>query len=403
MRHILTTPVHTRRYCYWLAALSALTLLPVLLLNLLLGRYALDDAGKARAAFEWQRATHGYAYLPASGSDALFKLLQLNDRLPQVNGVVFGSSTAQPIASEMFPQPIRLYNFALHGHGLQSFIGEADYLLEHSGVNWLIIPLDWSIGFLYQDGAPVSANLSLDGINWNRQGNNAPVAARIIDALSYPRIKSLFAILGEIVSAKDKAGTFRQYFLQQSSDEYLCPDGVPARDFDTIRRGLCAGTRYDGSETFDNIDHVDNPQKLIAMALNSSSQYSINLAKTQGEPNPVYLQRLADLARRAEKKGGGVILFMPPLLAGMEAEFLRHPQRSHALLHTKDVLRDWASRENIVIFDAGQAERFSCPASEFTDQHHAIMRCYARVWKHFWSSVARVENGRVILPRGGMY
>lgn len=395
--------MHTRRYCYWLAALSALTLLPVLLLNLLLGRYALDETGKARAAFEWQRATHGYAFLPASGSDALFKLLQLNDRLPQINGVVLGSSTAQPIASEMFPPPIRLYNFALHGHGLQSFIGEADYLLEHSGVNWLVIPLDWSLGFLYQEGTPFPANLSLDGINWNRQENKASIAARITDALSYPRIKSLFGILGEIAAAKDKVGTFHQYFLQPASDEYICPDGVPAKDFDTLRRGLCAGTRYDGSETFDNLDHVDNPQKLIAVALASNSQYSANLAKTQGEPNPLFLQRLAGLARRAEKKGGGLILFMPPLLTGMEAEFLRHPQRSSALLHTKDTLRNWAARENIVIFDAGQAERFDCPASEFTDQHHAIMRCYARVWKYFWERVARVENGRVILPRGGMY
>lgn len=392
-----------RRYCHLIIIAALLTLLPVLVLNLLLGRYTLDEASKARLAADWQRKTQGIAYLPTSGSDALFKLERLNDELPKVNAVIFGASTSQTITADMFPSPIRLYNYAQHGHGLLNGIGEAEALLEQQPqVQWFIFPLDWSIGFLYEQGTPPKMDLSKPDLN-HAPITEVSVQQRLLDALSYPRINGLAQIVGRIARSPDMAGEFRQYFLQSASDEYRCADGALARDFDTLNRGMCAGLRHDGSVIFADLDRVGDAPQLIARALVPSSKYAGNLASTHGEPSPVILERLAALARRAEQRGGGVILFLPPLLTGMDQAFLAHPEYGHYLRHTKEVLRQWAEREQMTIFDASQGERFSCPAHEFLDQHHAVSECYRKVWAQFWQQIARAENGKVILPAGGMY
>lgn len=135
----------------------------------------------------------------------------------------------------------------------------------------------------------------------------------------------------------------------------------------------------------------------------SSSKYTINLMSRQGEPNPAILRHLAALARQAESKGGKLLLFMPPLLPGMEAAFLQHPQLSAPLAHSKDALRALATRENMVILDAGQSERFGCNAAEFADEHHAFSACYAKVFAAFWSSHTHTAGGSIVWPPGGFY
>jgi hypothetical protein len=395
--------MNARRYSFALLIAALLTLLPVLLLNLQLGRYTLDDGNKARLAAEWQRQTHGIAYLPTSGSDGLFKLERLNDELPHINGVIFGASTAQTVTADMFPAPLRVYNYAQHGHGLLSAISEAEALLKKQPqIQWFIFPLDWSIGFLYQAGEPTPTELARPTAA-NQPKNTVSFQQRLVDALSYPRIANLGQIALEITRSSDKASTFRQYFLQPASDAYRCLDGTWARDFDTLRRGRCAGLHFDGSVRFTDSDPVGNAAPLIANALVASSKYASNLALTKGEPNPVILQRLAAIARQAEQRGGGVIVWMPPLLTGMEHAFLQHPEYGNYLRHTKQVLGDWAIRENLGILDASAGERYACPAQQFIDQHHALTPCYRKVWEDYWQRVARVENGKVILPKGGMY
>jgi hypothetical protein len=392
-----------RRYCHLIIIAGLLTLLPVLVLNLLLGRYTLDEAGKARLAAEWQRKTQGIAYLPTSGSDALFKLERLNDELPKINAVIFGASTSQTITADMFPAPIRPYNYAQHGHDLLTGIGEAETLLaQQPHVQWFIFPLDWSIGFLYSQGSPPKVDLSRPDLD-RTPITEVGAQQRLLDALSYPRINGLAQIFGRIVRSPDMTGEFRQYFLQPASDEYRCADGSLARDFDTLNRGMCAGLRHDGSVIFADLDRVGDAPRLIARALVASSKYASNLTSTHGDPNPVILERLAALARRAEQRGGGVILFLPPLLTGLDQAFLAHPEYGDYLRHTKEVLQQWAKQSHLTIFDASQGERFSCPAHEFLDQHHALTECYRKVWAQFWQQVARVENGKVVLPDGGMY
>lgn len=396
-----------KRYLQSIVLLFALTLLPIALLNLLLERHSLDAHSKAIAAAEWQRSSHGITYMPVMEGAVLFKTLRLNDRLPDIDGVVLGSSTAMSITAQQFPAPIRLYNFGKSANPLLSAIGDGEYLVEHTQVQWFVIPLDWSIdsliGTLYRPGTPHPADLSRPDLTTQPAADTPSWRARLLDALSYPRILSLWRITQSILHAPDKRSAFRQYFLQEASDEYRCPDGTPAKDFDTLHRGICAGLRYDGSVTYAESERVVDPQPLIASALMAGSVYSRSLLQSGGEPNPVALQHIAALARNAEAKGGGAILLLPPLLPGLEVAVLKHPQTAAALQHTKEVLRDWAIHNNLVILDAGQSERFGCTPGEFVDHHHAVSACYDKVWHYFWSQVAHAENGKVTLPQGGLY
>lgn len=400
----------SKRYLYWLAICFAATLLPILSLNLLLAQHSLDSNSQVLAAADWQNERRGIAFIPVGAGIGQFKAIRLHDSLDAINGVVLGSSTSMSIAASQFPPPVRIYNYAKTANPLLSSIGEAEYLVENiSQIRWLIIPLDWSIdsliGALYQPGTPHLASIPNPRANTPNGGNAAASwPAQVLDALSYPRIESLYRIIKDILGAADRGSAFRQYFLQAASDEYRCPDGAFAKDFSTQMRGQCAGLRYDGSFDYASAyGSVLNPQFQILSALIDGSIYSKSLLKNGGAPNEASLQHVADVARKAHAKGGGVILFMPPLLPGMEAEFLKKPQYGEALKQTKEALRSWAQRENLVILDAGQSERFGCLASEFIDQHHAKTECYTKAWDFFWKQVARASGDAVELPRGGLY
>jgi hypothetical protein len=394
-------------YVLTILALFAATLLPILALNLILSSHTLGDTGKeVERASDWQQRTRGVTYAPTLSDTGPFKMLRLEDRLPDINTVIFGSSTALSIRHDMLPPPMRAFNFAQTGHPLSAAIGEAEWLMGHtSNIRYLVIPMDWALGFVYQPGNPTPANLDA-GVVRHYVGairNSASLLARMRDALSYPRIVNLAGIVRKIVQASDHLAAFRQYFLQDSSDDYRCADGTPARDFDTFDRGTCTGFRFDGSATFANLEPVSDPQRLILSATASSSQYVTNLTRSQGRPNPVLLSHLAALAWQAENRGGKLLLLMPPLLPGLETAFMRQPQLSAALARTRQTLRDWATRQNIVVIDAGASERFGCSSSEFVDQHHALSSCYGKIFSTFWHQYAPAADGKIAWPTGGLY
>lgn len=380
------------------------TLLPIFILNLILLNDTLGNHRKALLASQWQQHTHGITYAPTLSDTYLFKTLRLNDRLPEINTVVFGSSTTMGITQQAFPDTLRIYNYAQTGHSLSAAIGEAEYVQQHAAqVKWLIIPLDWSLGFIYQHAESPVADLSATTAMQQIQSATKPVPLldRMRDALSYPRISSLFEIFKTVLRAENRMAAFRGYFLQDSSDDYRCTDGTPGKDFDTIHRGTCTGFRFDGSATFANSARVGNARSLILSATTSSSKYHQNLAQTAGVPDPLLLQRLAALGGRARKNGGGVVLFMPPLLPGMEAEFLLHPQLATLLRNTKRLLDEWAHANHLVILDAGQAERFGCLSDEFIDEHHAVATCYEKIFQAFWRDASR-PDGTITLPVDGL-
>jgi hypothetical protein len=377
------------QYVWILAALAAAVLLPVLALNYTLGARSLGSAATVLPASRWQQATRGVTYAPPLSDSRPFKLARLFDRLPEINTVVFGSSTAMGITQGMFPGGMVIYNFAQTGNPLLTVVAEAEFLQrrQHGSLKWFVIPLDWSVGFVYQPGVPGKEELAPPAAGAPQQRAAVSIPQQLQDALSLPRVKNLFGIITGIARAPSPALAFRQIFLQEAGDEYRCVDGTPARDFDTIFRGTCTGFRYDGSATFANLERVPvrRADALIASAGVPSSKYAVEMIKTGGEPNRLLLERLAALAHEVKRDGGDVVLFLPPLLPGMERAFLRSPHTAGPLRRTKQILDAWARTEGLIVIDAGQSERFGCAVHEFVDEHHALPECYARVFARFWN------------------
>jgi hypothetical protein len=379
-----------KRYVWLMALCFFCSIVPILVLNLFLVNSSLESRPNTLLASRWQAGTQGVVSPPSVLENAFFKLLRLNNRLPDINTVVFGSSTSYGITQEAFPPGMRLYNFSKNANSLGYAIGEAEYLLDHSqNIKWFVIPLDWSIGFIYEEGDPQQVNVADPATSKtiSIEASKATWLQKIQDSLSYPRIAGLFQLLKSIYAADQKYSAFRQIFLQPSSDEYLCRDGTIAKDFDIQHRNTCTGFRFDGSWTYAGHEQVGNARALIMAATASNSRYTRNLLKTKGEPNPVFLRHLATIARRAEERGGGAIFVLPPLLANMENEFLQHLRLGGYLQKTKQSLARWAEQEQLVLLDAGQSERFGCKAEEFIDQHHATAACYNKIFTGFWQNI----------------
>lgn len=387
-----------KRYLLWMLLMCGMTLLPAIVLNWILIRNEGDIRAMSFAASDWQQRTHGITFTPALGSNGLFKTLRLNDRLQETDTVIFGSSTGMPIDGTMMPGSWHLYNFTQSGSPLAASIAQAEYLMNHAPqVRHYIIALDWALDFVYQPAAIPSVDLSppkRDAVA--AKGDMPGFLATLNEAVSYPRMAKLWKVLRNVAKSPQPRKTFREYFLQLGSDEYLCPDGQSrGMDVGIHNRGSCDGFRYDGSATYSDYNRIDDANRLIISALASSSKYAKALQHTRGAIDPGQFRRLAALNRTITAKGGKLILYMPPLMPGLEAAFLKHPQFSAYLLRTKQELDAWAADNGGIVLDFGQSEKFGCTSAEFLDEHHADPACYRKVFRDFW------QNGGISLTRAG--
>ncbi|HXU93896.1 MAG TPA: hypothetical protein VFP33_09595 [Gallionella sp.] len=378
-----------KRYLLWLLFFCCLTLLPAVVLNWLLIRNEGNIPAISFAASDWQHQTHGITYTPTMGANGLFKTLRLNDRLAETDTMIFGSSTGMPIDSTMMPPGWHLYNFTQSGSPLTASIAQAEYLVNHvPQIKHYIIALDWSLGFVYEPANIPAADLSLPKRDSVAAKGDAPgFWATLQEAVSYPRMAKLGWVLRNMAKSPHPFQTFREYFLQLGSDEYLCPDGKSkGKDFGIHNRGSCNGFRDDGSATYADYNHIDNANRLIIGALASSSKYARALQHTQGAIDRGLFDRLATLNRDIKAKGGTLILYMPPLMPGLEAALMKHPEYSTYLRRTKQDLDSWAAENDGIVVDLGKSEKFGCTSVEFLDEHHADPACYRKVFRDFWQN-----------------
>ena len=376
-----------RTYVWLVLALCAGFLAPVIGLNLQLSANSLV-ADRNRLASEWQQARRGVTYAPPISYNRPFKTLRLNDRIGEINTVVLGSSTTMGIVEDAFPPPLKSYNFAQSGNALRAMIGEAEYIVERWGASarLLVVPLDWAVGSVFERGEPARAELSPQAVLREAAAARPSALAQLTDALSAPRLRILASVARDILKAPAPAAAFHQVFFEPAGPEYRCADGTPARDFDVVYRGMCNGFRYDGSATFADQKRLDAGRApgVLAAAVSGNAQYALALRGGRGKPNPVLLERLARLARRAQAQGGTVLLLLPPLAPGVEEGLARAPHSAALLRATKDALTAWSVRERIPLLDAGRSEVYGCVAAEFVDPHHALPECYRKVLLRFF-------------------
>lgn len=376
-----------RTYAWLVLAIVAAVLAPAAALNVALSANSLR-ADKNRLASDWQQATHGVTYAPPITHNRPFKTLRLHDRIAEINTIVLGSSTTMGVAADAFPPPLAAYNFAQSGNSLRAAVGEAEDIVRRwdGRVKLLVVPLDWSLGFVYERGEPLALDLTPAAVEREAAAARPTVAALLADALSAPRLKILVRILRDLSRAPDAGAAFRQVFVDPAGPEYRCADGTPARDFDVLFRGMCNGFRHDGSATFADQARLDESraQAALAAAVASSGEYAAMLKKGRGELNTVLLERLARLARRLEGAGGRLLLLLPPLMPGMEQALAATGHGGAALQATKAALEAWSRREGLALLDAGRSERYGCAATEFIDAHHALPGCYRKVFAKYF-------------------
>lgn len=386
-----------KRYLLWLGLFCCITMLPAIALNWVLLKNEGDVQAMSFAASGWQQQTHGITFTPTLGNNGFFKTLRLNDRLPEIDTVIFGASTAMTIDSSMLPQSWRLYNFTQSGSPLRASIAQAEYLTDHAPqIKQYIIMLDWAIDFIYEPEAIVATDLSRPDRTLSQPPAHSPLAM-LQEAVSYPRMAKLWQVLNSVAHAPHPQTAFREYFLQIGSDEYVCPDGKSrGKDFGVYNRGACNGFRFDGSATFSDYTRVENGNRTIVGALASSSMYAHALQHTQGVPDPVLFDRLATLNAKITAQGGKLILLMPPLIPGLERAFMDHPQYAGYLKRTKQELNLWAAKQHIFMADFSQSEKFGCTSDEFLDAHHATKTCYQKVFAAFWQN-AKYPDGTPLL------
>lgn len=374
-----------RAYTTWIVAGCLALLAPVLALNLLL--IANDSRhDKNRLASQWQQESGGVTYAPPINNNRAFKTLRLHDRLGKINTLAFGSSTVMSLTADAFPAGIRAYNFAQSGNSLLSVLGEAEYVLTHwpDRIRLLLIPLDWSLGFTYQPGPLPQTDLAAERVP---PPALLPLITALREALSLPRIIELGTILRDIAHADDPQAAARQFFVEPASAPYRCADGVLARDYSTVHRGLCNGFRADGSATFADQKRVGAAEAsaVVARAASASSQYALALARTRGEPEAQLLQHLEGIAARARSRGVQVLLFMPPLIPELDTRLEASAHSGAGLRQTKTVLRRWAQQHQLQLFDGGPSERYGCLPTEFIDAHHALPDCYRKFMKQVFA------------------
>lgn len=377
-----------KRYLIWLGLFFSITMLPAIALNWILLKNEGNVEAMSFSASDWQQKTRGITFTPTLGNNGFFKTLRLNDRLPEINTVIYGASTAMTIDSSMLPQAWRLYNFTQSGSPLRASIAQAEYLTEHAPqIKQHIIMLDWAIDFIYQPGEIPPVDLTpADRNAASKYPAHSPLET-LKEAISYPRMNKLWQVLNSVAHATHPQAAFREYFLQIGSDEYLCPDGKsPGKDFGVYNRGNCNGFRFDGSATFSDYTRVENASRTIVGALASSSMYARALQHTQGVPDHVLFERLAALNVKLAAQGGQLILLVPPLIPGMDKAFLDHPQYSGYLARTKRELDSWAKQHQITFADFSQSENFGCTWDEFLDAHHAVKSCYQKIFADFWQN-----------------
>ncbi|MDP1536677.1 MAG: hypothetical protein Q8L95_05795 [Burkholderiales bacterium] len=371
------------RYLSVLLAVTGLALSLFLGLNLLLGERALGGPEATRLASAWQQQSKGVTYSPPTTRTRPFKSLRLADRIADINAIVLGSSTGMGIPANLFPEPLKAYNFTLTANATANLVGEAEYLLTHHAdrLRFMLVGLDWSIGMIYH-ATPVPV-MDLSPAAAMAESVHPPVELhrKIIDALSYPKVVNLLKALRSVALADSPPDSFRHTFFDIASAPYRCADGDTARDFDVINRGLCLGFRYDGSWTFGGEKKLSpaRAEVLGRAAAAPSSKFSRYLCETGGEPNAAYLQRFGATAQRMAELGGNLVFMLPPIIPGMERAMIEEPSNRACLARTKAVLDDWARQHNVTVIDAGQSERYGCETGEFLDEHHAYPECHRRV------------------------
>ena len=347
-------------------------------------------------AIEWQRQTRGVTWAGGLGrydGHRNFKQIRFWDEAPSIDTVVLGSSTVMTLGNDSFQNISGIYNLASNSQNLSVTLDQAKYILDNApSIKVIIVPIDWALGFVFYDlalspGFDMSALASRSALN--KIGNETIDWSLIKDSISLSKVKNLMQTLTRAIVSDDPFGELYSIFISPEGNDYRCPDGSLARDFDLAYRGMCLGFYADGSSSMRNFGRIiaeDRQQFILEQVRNTEVSYVAHLRESRGLPNRSFLEALAKLRGQAVLKAREIIFILPPLMPGVELAILQREDVGPYLRALKDEIKKWQGQNELSIIDAGASEKYGCSYDEFLDAHHAYRSCYRKIFGPFSSS-----------------
>jgi len=354
------------KYNILVLALSFAVLLATILFIIRMTDDYKDGYVFIKNALHWQSRTKGIVALPGNHM-TLFKKLAQKSFMDQndVNTLILGSSTVMGIRQEMFPKDWTVYNFAKTRQILSETIGEAYYFIEqYENLQWVIISLDYSIG-------NTLGRRNVKRYRSVETKKQTDFFDKLSDAITLNRLK---IILRNVWSN----------LIRGNNEEYLCPENDGSgKDFGAVLApGECWGYRYDGSATF-KYHKVSKAEWRNQLNEEGLARDISNIEKFAGKVDRTQLNHLKVINDLLNRRSGGLILVSPPLIPGAQ-KMISTSVAGKYLQKYHQKLSHWVSVNNIWHIDAGESEKYGCAFDDFYNSHHALDRCYFKIFDQFF-------------------
>ena len=325
--------------------------------------FAMEEKSNYEKAFQWQMENKGVVGLTVNIASA-YKQRMLEWRIAKkdVDTILLGSSTLMGIKEDMFKNH-NVFNGATNSNILYYTIAVAKYHSKYSeNIKNIIIGFDWALGLPYRPYKDIKHNPGIE------KKKDTTLVDKIKDAVSYQRGK--IVVLNLI-----------DYLFSDSVAQYKCPteDTIGTDQFfQTDIPKSCRGYRFDGSAIFPN--RYVTEKEWIDTLKNGLEKYQKQFNINLGTIDSRYLNDFNEISRNLEKKGGKLIILIPPLIPNAtttmeEIEKKTYTKKLHKLL-------SFAKENNIIIFNASKSEEFGCEYNDFLDSHHAFPSCYKKILSH---------------------
>ena len=344
--------------------LSATTILIALTIFYIINTtFAMEEKSNYEKAFQWQMENKGVVGLTVNIASA-YKQRMLEWRIAKkdIDTILLGSSTLMGIKEDMFKNH-NVFNGATNSNILYYTIAVAKYHSKYSeNIKNIIIGFDWALGLPYRSYKDIRHNPGVE------KKKDTTLVDKIKDAVSYQRVKIV------VLNLMD-------HLFADSIAQYKCPteDTIGTDQFfQTDIPKSCRGYRFDGSAIFPN-RHVTQKEWIDTLK-NGLEKYQEQFDVNLGTIDSRYLNDFSEISKNLERKGGKLIILIPPLIPKATTTMEKTAKKSYTQkLHT---LLSFAKKNNIIVFNASKSEAFGCEYSDFLDSHHAFPSCYKKILTH---------------------
>jgi hypothetical protein len=353
----------SNKYLYFIITVIAttITLIALTVFYIINTTFAMEETSNYEKAFIWQMKNKGVVGLTVNISSK-YKQRMLEWRIAKkdIDTILLGSSTLMGIKEDMFKN-YNAFNGATNSNILYYTIAVAKYHSQYSdNIKNIIIGFDWALGLPYRPYKDIKHNPD------TKKKQDPALIDKIKDAVSYQRVK--IVVLNLI-----------DHLFSDPISQYKCPteDTIGTDQFfKTDIPKSCRGYRFDGSAIFPN-RHVTEKEWLDTLN-NGLGKYQKQYDMNLGTIDSRYLNDLKEIGQNLNKKGGKLIILIPPLIPNAVSTMEKIAKKTYAKKLHK--LLSFAKKNNIDILNTSKSENFGCSYSDFLDSHHAFPSCYKKIF-----------------------